>query len=220
MANATRSQSSIADLEKKFEDRHERISARLEQMSVSIAHLEQLNSSVDELWSLLWAQASAHLHDTTSSVSHVDHCIPHMDACGVVHNPDDHHRRDTHTPLNPYSTRISKVEFPRFDGSKVKEWLYKCDQFFSLDGTTLETKVWLASIHLDGIALQWHLNYMWTQFDVYPSWAQYVTDVVARFGEVDEDPLAALIQVKQTGKVQDYIDEFELASNSISDILP
>lgn len=67
----------------------------------------------------------------------------------------------------------------------------------------MDAKVRLASIHLDGITLQWHLNYMRNQFDVYPTWAQYVANVAARFGEAYEDPLAALIKVKQVGKVQD-----------------
>lgn len=40
-----------------------------------------------------------------------------------------------------YSTRISKVEFHRFDGKNIKEWLYKCTRFFSVDGTTETFKV-------------------------------------------------------------------------------
>lgn len=57
---------------------------------------------------------------------------------------------------------------------------------------------------------------MRTRFDVYPSWTQYAADVIARFGEAYEDPLAALIQVKQQGTVQDYIDAFELALTQVS----
>lgn len=45
----------------------------------------------------------------------------------------------------------------------------KCEQFFSLDNTPLESKVRSASIHLDGTALQWHLNYVRSRFDIYPS---------------------------------------------------
>ncbi|KAH1150581.1 hypothetical protein GYH30_044549 [Glycine max] len=52
-----------------------------------------------------------------------------------------------------YSTRFSKVEFLRFDGMKVKEWLYKCKQFFALDNTPPKSKVRLASNHLDDSAL-------------------------------------------------------------------
>lgn len=61
------------------------------------------------------------------------------------------------------------MEFPRFDGKNVRDWLYKCDQFFLLDETPAASMVRLASIHLDGLALQWHLNYMRSKFDIYPS---------------------------------------------------
>ncbi|MCI32961.1 hypothetical protein A2U01_0054176, partial [Trifolium medium] len=100
---------------------------------------------------------------------------------------------------NIYATRISKVEFPRFDGKNVRDWLYKCDQFFLLDETPPTSRVRLASIHLDGLALQWHLNYMRQKFDIYPSWQQYITDVTTRFGDAYEDPLSSLLQVKHTG---------------------
>lgn len=56
-------------------------------------------------------------------------------------------------PPHHYSARISKVEFPCFDGKNVRDWLYKCDQFFLLDDTPDSSKVRLASIHLEGLAL-------------------------------------------------------------------
>ncbi|GAU25735.1 hypothetical protein TSUD_216660 [Trifolium subterraneum] len=117
---------------------------------------------------------------------------------------------------NAYATRISKVEFPRFDGKKVRDWLYKCDQFFLLDETPESSRVRLASIHLDGLALQWHLNYMRQKFDIYPSWQQYISDVTTRFGEAYEDPLSSLLQIKHVGKIQDYIDQFELALTQVN----
>ncbi|MCI23014.1 hypothetical protein A2U01_0044192, partial [Trifolium medium] len=101
---------------------------------------------------------------------------------------------------NMYAMRISKVEFPRFDGKNVRDWLYKCDQFFLLDETPGTSRVRLAFIHLDGLALQWHLNYMRQKFDIYPTWNQYVADVTARFGDAYEDPLSSLLQIKHTGK--------------------
>lgn len=121
--------------------------------------------------------------------------------------------------IGPHYIYISQIGWfgPESDRTRpTPSPIYKCEQFFLLDGTSLDTKVWLASIHLDEIALQWHLNYMRTKFDVYPSWSQYVADVAACFGEAYEDPLATLIQVKQTGKIQDYIDEFELALTQVS----
>ncbi|PNX71153.1 retrotransposon-related protein [Trifolium pratense] len=77
----------------------------------------------------------------------------------------------------------------------------------------------LASIHLDGLALKWHLNYMRQKFDIYPSWKQYVSDVTARFGDAYEDPLSYRLLIKHTGKIQDYVDQFELPLTHVS-LLP
>lgn len=57
---------------------------------------------------------------------------------------------------------------------------------------------------------------MHCKFDVYSSWSQYIVDVAQRFGEVYDDPLNVLIQVKHTGKIQEYVDDFELALGSPS----
>lgn len=43
-------------------------------------------------------------------------------------------------------------------------WLYKCEQFFPLNEIPQEPRVCLASIHFDGLALQWHLNYMLARY--------------------------------------------------------
>lgn len=51
---------------------------------------------------------------------------------------------------------------------------------------------------------------------IHPPWQQYVTDVTARFGDAYEDPLLSLLQVKHIGKVQDYIDQFELALTQVT----
>lgn len=110
-----------------------------------------------------------------------------------------------------YTSRISKVEFRRFDGTYLKEWLFKCEQFFTVDNTLPKCKVRLASMHLSGSALQWHLNYMKGRFQIFPDWQQYISDITLTFDEVCSDPSAKLISIKHVGRVQDYIDAFELA---------
>ncbi|OIT32252.1 hypothetical protein A4A49_20668 [Nicotiana attenuata] len=48
------------------------------------------------------------------------------------------------------------VVISRFDGTGLKDWLYKCEQFFDMDETLKGSKVKLASYKLEGRALQWH----------------------------------------------------------------
>ncbi|PKI37399.1 hypothetical protein CRG98_042185 [Punica granatum] len=71
------------------------------------------------------------------------------------HNP-------TGTDCGYYSaaTRIGKLEFPRFGGDGVKDWLNRCEQFFEVDRTADELNLKLVVIHLEGKALQWHQAYM------------------------------------------------------------
>ncbi|GAU25035.1 hypothetical protein TSUD_155090 [Trifolium subterraneum] len=179
------SSQSVADLERKMDERHEQTQNRITELAT------QLGTGMADLRTLLLNQPRFNENE-------------HSNGRNSGNNTNETHR-------NTYGTRISKVEFPRFDGKNVRDWLYKCDQFFMLDATAAASMVRLASIHLDGLALQWHLNYMRQKFDIYPTWQQYVTDVMARFGDAFEDPLSALLQIKHSRTIQEYIDAFELA---------
>lgn len=180
------SEGSLNNLDKMVETHHDEVSARLDLISVNMEDLRKL---------VLAQNNDGDEHSSTKR---------------SLKNNDDNGRKQL------YALRILKVDFPLFDGKKVKEWLYKCDQFFSLDFTPNDAKVRLASIYLEGPALQWHVNYMKSKFNIYPSWTKFVVDVTQRFGEVFEDPLAELMQVKQTGLVQEYIEAFELASTQVT----
>lgn len=70
--------------------------------------------------------------------------------------------RTPETPVPPYqySTRLTKIEFPKFEGSDLNSWMYKCNQFFDLDNVNDTQKVKLVAIHLEGRALLWHQNYI------------------------------------------------------------
>ena len=125
------------------------------------------------------------------------------------------------TQQNGLITRLSKVGFPPFDGSGLRGWLYRCEQFFSLDGTLPEMKVRYASMHMEGKALEWHHNYIRDRFDMLPSWPEYVVDVSARFAELVDDPLAELVNVKQGGDpVEVFWEKFECARTRLSLPMP
>nr|GEV35407.1 putative mitochondrial protein [Tanacetum cinerariifolium] len=50
---------------------------------------------------------------------------------------------------------MTKIKFPKFKGDDVKGWVYKCKQFFKIDGIKEDRKVELASMHLYDQALVW-----------------------------------------------------------------
>jgi len=100
-------------------------------------------------------------------------------------------------------SRLSRVDFPKFEGDNVQGWIYKCQQFFELDAIAEGKKVTIAAIHLTGRALVWHQSFM-KQFaiGVWPSWENYKIAIIARFGEGPYDgPLAELVKLKQMGSV-------------------
>ncbi|XP_071716761.1 uncharacterized protein [Rutidosis leptorrhynchoides] len=84
---------------------------------------------------------------------------------------------------NHQLARLSKIEFPKFEGEDVTGWLYRCRQFFTVDRIEEDDKVKIASIHMLGKALK--------------------------------DPLAELKNLRQTGTLQEYYDEFERLLNKV-----
>ncbi|KAL8162265.1 hypothetical protein V2J09_013754 [Rumex salicifolius] len=169
----------------------------------------------------------SHSHlDPQSSASHNRSNTPHTPS-NILPTPLHNQPPDPSDPIStvhplldarrapfnsnaPFSTRLTKVDIPNFDGTFIKEWIYCCEQFFMIDNTTPELKVRLASIHLEGKALQWHHNYIQTWFEQFPSWPKYIIDISARFGRLYDDPLGDLVNLKQgTDSVVDFLDKFK-----------
>lgn len=102
-------------------------------------------------------------------------------------------------------TRGYQVEFPSFDGEGLKDWLYKCEQFFYVDDTPEGSKEKLASCRLEGKALQWHQSYMKHRLTRdWPRWSEYVGYLYARFGsELLDDPMGDFKDLRQVNSVQD-----------------
>ncbi|GJU31340.1 hypothetical protein Tco_1174929 [Tanacetum coccineum] len=55
---------------------------------------------------------------------------------------------------------MTKVEFPKFLGDDVKGWIFRCEQFFSIDEIPENQKVTLISVHLFDTALLWHRQFI------------------------------------------------------------
>ncbi|GJX28483.1 reverse transcriptase [Tanacetum coccineum] len=57
-------------------------------------------------------------------------------------------------------TRMTKVEFPKFSGDDVKGWIFRCEQFFSIDEIPKNQKAKLIFVHLFDTALLWHRQFI------------------------------------------------------------
>ena len=133
---------------------------------------------------------------------------------------DSAHTSDTH--LNngggyQIPSRLSRVDFPRFNGVDFRGWLYKSEQFFEVDETPSYVKVKIAAMNLEGKALQWHQIFMKSRLTrEAPSWEEYVKELSSRFGDsLYDDPMGELKSLKQTGSVQEYHDLFEELLNRV-----
>ncbi|GKC01717.1 hypothetical protein Tco_0987853, partial [Tanacetum coccineum] len=51
-------------------------------------------------------------------------------------------------PVNLGYGRMTKIEFPKFSREDEKGWLFRCNQFFKIDGVDDRDKVELASMHM------------------------------------------------------------------------
>ncbi|XP_019084362.1 PREDICTED: uncharacterized protein LOC109125977 [Camelina sativa] len=109
-------------------------------------------------------------------------------------------------------TRLGKIDFPRFDGTRLKEWLFKAEKFFSVDFTPNNMKVRTASIHFDGHAVSWHHDFVQSGvgLEVLYDWNGYVRLLKERFEEVGDDPMAELKQLQETEGIVDYHQKFTL----------
>lgn len=114
-------------------------------------------------------------------------------------------------------SRLSRVDFPKFEGEDIQGWIYRCEQFFELDSIAENRRVKIASIHLSGRALVWHQSYMrGFAAGVWPTWDEYRAAITARFGiEPFDDPLAELMKLKQLGSVAQYQEKFDVLLNRV-----
>ncbi|XP_047257482.1 uncharacterized protein LOC107849355 [Capsicum annuum] len=136
-------------------------------------------------------------------------------ACSMdLHN--DYRSRDNHNHGN-FFTRFSRLDFPKFSGLELRTWLYKVDQFFSMDEIPFEQRVKIACIHMEGEAIAWHKSYVRSRNSTAElSWTEYVLALNERFGEGFEDAMEALKKLTQTGSVQKYQAKFDRLLTSVN----
>uniref|UniRef100_A0A0D3CPV6 Retrotransposon gag domain-containing protein n=1 Tax=Brassica oleracea var. oleracea TaxID=109376 RepID=A0A0D3CPV6_BRAOL len=113
-----------------------------------------------------------------------------MNASRSETQQNDQYRRHRNGHQYNYNgmTRLAKVDFPRFNGDNVKEWMFKVEEFFGIDNTPVELKVRLA-IHFDQTAAAWHQSLAQSEQDAYviEDWEQYKILLKERFEDVLDD---------------------------------
>ncbi|KAG7579311.1 Integrase catalytic core [Arabidopsis thaliana x Arabidopsis arenosa] len=115
-------------------------------------------------------------------------------------------------------TRLGKIDFPRFDGTRIKEWLFKVEEFFGIDRTPEDLKVKMAAIHLDSHASTWHQSFIQSSdgLEVLYDWKGYVKLLKERFEDESDDPMAELKKLQETGGIVEYHQKFELIKTRVN----
>jgi hypothetical protein len=70
-------------------------------------------------------------------------------------------------------------------------------------------KLQIASYYLDGVALYWYQNFMRSLGDQKTSWEDYIEAICYRFGG-RQDPLKELMKLRQSGDLEEYIQDFDI----------
>jgi hypothetical protein len=89
-----------------------------------------------------------------------------------------------------------KLLLPTIDGTEDPlPWLNRCDQFFQIQETPEDGKVFLASYYMTGAASQWYTLRECNHGQ--SSWAEFIKPVNQRFGPpLQSNPLGELIQLR------------------------
>jgi len=137
-------------------------------------------------------------HPRTVIPAHVDQ-FHAMHPSGSDPSPFDSH--------GPPSSKIPKVDFPKFDGEHPKSWLRDCLDYFALYRVESTSWVRIARMHFVGAARRWY-NSVESQLHGC-NWDTLSNLIMDRFGKDHHELLLRhLFQIRQTGTVAEYIDQF------------
>jgi hypothetical protein len=112
-----------------------------------------------------------------------------------------------------FHTRPFRLEFPRFDGDNPANWSYKANQFFDFYQTPLYHRLRMASFHMEGEALIWFQDA--DDAGQFPTWDAFLQALLTRFGPTYDDPMEALMRLRQVSTVAEYTSQFEALSNRL-----
>lgn len=135
---------------------------------------------------------------------------PEMEVVPQVRNPN-------HDVLPQFNTRFARIDFPKFSGEDPSGWVYKCERFFYYNMIENNNRVKLATLHLEGKALNW---YQWFEkCHGQMTWVLFKDGIVSRFGpNTYEDVMGDLTKLRHTTTVRVYQEQFEELANRTTNL--
>ena len=136
----------------------------------------------------------------------------------TVNNLVNNRPESSNSGYNSNNNRLTKLDFPKFNGDNIEGWLCRVEHFFAIDSTPEHLKVRYAIVHLEDIALLWHQSFVQSRGGSIEgmSWMDYKSFISARFGEIlGQDAMGSLATLKQTGSLKDFCKEFDIALTKV-----
>ena len=99
--------------------------------------MQRLEETISRLSEVMLANTESSNHNTSG--------------CG----PSRTHREEFDGSRQIFSSKMARLEFPKYFGDDSTEWFNRVAQFFEFQSTIENQKVSLASFHLEGEANQW-----------------------------------------------------------------
>ncbi|KAL1188159.1 hypothetical protein V5N11_003190 [Cardamine amara subsp. amara] len=129
-------------------------------------------------------------------------------------NYQDPIRTDRSYNQSSYSglTRLGKIDFPRFNGDRYREWLFKVEEFFVIDRTPYDVRIQMVALHFDSHASTFHQSLVQSAFGGVLSmdWEAYKVLLKEIFEDVLDDPIAELKQLHERNGIVEYHEKFDL----------
>ncbi|PWA81057.1 hypothetical protein CTI12_AA191120 [Artemisia annua] len=125
----------------------------------------------------------------------------------------DNHRESSWRPQ--HHRPFTKIDFPAYAGGDPRGWILKAEKYFRYYQIPDTEKVDVASMHLEGDALD---LFSWLSADqTITVWEELVLAFQKNFGPAEfQNPDEYLCSIKQTGSVQEYRQEFARRSARVS----
>ncbi|XP_057806177.1 uncharacterized protein LOC131021105 [Salvia miltiorrhiza] len=171
--------------------------------------MEQIEKALEELRA---AQSAAAAKQAASDSK--------LDAILAQLKSSDHFDRGPDPSLSKSESSptpmLQKMEMPSFDGSDARAWLARAEQYFLVHQTPAAKKVEFAVIALSGSSMSWYQ--LLIRRIPNPDWVTFRQELLIRYG--DESAIngyEALLAVKQTGSLEEYIAAFENRVSQIPD---
>ncbi|KAL5717940.1 hypothetical protein ACHQM5_010889 [Ranunculus cassubicifolius] len=112
------------------------------------------------------------------------------------------------TTATPFYQKLPRVEFPKFNGTQVRNWLQKTNRFFLLHPMEDQQKVLYASLNFSDVTDSWFQTDASRFAEL--SWHDFSTLIQHRFSEeLSENIIGEFKLLSQKGSILEYQQQYE-----------